>query len=385
MLCAVTYDVGMKNILLLACLTLFSCGDSTPATPSVAAEFAVRMEAVATVTDLEAEIQHNSQRISDIALTWVANPAPTQAMADGQRSMAAYLLVTADLVESGLEPDPPTPGDGLDTQLDGKPLPSRPDVDINIPRPDRYGAVINGGTYDFEGRHFSGVSSSGLLMKKDTVVDYFYVFASGGDGTKFDGGEFTGNIEVHRAHIFGIGLQEGAHADAFQGRGNLESALFKDCFMDIPTNAGDGTRSNACIIMSSVQGANGLVEFEDCILRGGNYTVMLGDKGSGNYAGDITFDRCAFIVEKDSPRYGFVAASSGKVTFKETCRIYYYCKESDSAVHRDLYGAPHADPMCHMLTTTVSGTAGTEKAPVPVTGFDFPAWHQTTFGRQTAR
>lgn len=348
------------------------------------------------LSPIERDVWKGATRVESIAAGWAANPTPTEGMVAGMRGVAAHLDSLADTVETSMIP-PTIPGDGLDTQLDGKPLPTRPDVDINIPRSDRYGIVIDGGahdfeggTYDFAGRHFSGVSSSGLLMKRHTSVSKFFVFASGGDGMKFDGGEFAGSLSVTDAHVFGLGLMSDPnaappHADAFQGRGNLESALFKDCFMDIPTNAGDGTRSNACIILSSKQGPNGLVRFEDCILRGGNYSIMLGNKGTDNYAGDITFDRCAFIVEKDSPRYGFVSASSGSVTFQPTSKVYYYCKESDSQQHRDLYGAPHADPVCHLMTRTLSGTSGTETVPIPVADFDFPAWHQETFGRETAR
>lgn len=287
--------------------------------------------AVTAGLDAEDEIVHSAGRIISIAEGWIADPTPSEEMSSGMRSMAAYLVAAAGSVDADLEPpvveppvvEPPAPGQ-LDTQLHGKPLPARPSVNINLPRNDRYGAVVDDATRNFGGQHIAGVTSSGVLMKGTAGVSDVVFFGSGGDAMKVDGGPKPASITIKRVHLFGLGLSPGAHADGLQGRGNLTSALIEDVYFDQPTNKADGTRSNACVIIDSSQGPNGQITMRRCILRGGNRCIMMGDKGTGNAVGTIRFEDCAFIVERNSPRYTlFQPGFDSSLTFVN-CAVYFY-------------------------------------------------------------
>ena len=277
------------------------------------------------------DIKHTAERIVSIAQSFISDPTPSADMAAGMRSMAAYLLTEAAAIEKALEPEPeepelpePTEPGQLDTQLDGKRLPQRKPYDLGQSRSIRYGATVRDATRNFGGQQISGVTSAGVIMFGDAVVEDVTVCVSGGDGFKFDGGAKTGSFVIRNAHIHSLGLKPGAHADGLQTRGGVLSGLFEDVFIDMPALVGDGTQANACVIIDSSQRPNGLFTFRRCILRGGNYSVMLGDKGSGNDPGRIHYEQVAFIVEENSPQFGLFGGSfaDSRNTYGPGCAVY---------------------------------------------------------------
>lgn len=363
----------MKLLISPFLLLLAACVTPAPKTQTAAQEFAIMPAMAVTSGDgIEAEIAHSAERIIDIAEGWIADPSATEQKASEMRSMTGYLLGTAEAIEDSLVPEPPVvaPPGQLDTQLTGKSLPARPSVNIHGPRNDRYGAVVDNTHRDFGGGHVSGVQSTCVLMKGNASIEDAVFFGSDGDAMKFDGGPAAGHIVIKRVHLFGLGTSSGAHADGLQGRGNMLSGLIEDVFFDQPTNRADGTRSNACVIMDNSQGPNGLLTMRRCILRGGNRNIMMADKGSGRPVGTMRFESCAFIVEQNSPRYTLLQPGyESSLTFDDDCAVYYNCRDSDSGSdhHRSLYGPPHAEPMCHLLTRDIAD-------------FDMKNWHLAEFG-----
>ncbi len=264
------------------------------------------------------DLQHTATRMIAIAQSWHDDPEITQGKIDSMRSLAEYLLHTA----ADLEYEPPAPGAQLDTQLAGKRLPDRPPYSLGKPRTMRYGAVIRDEVRDFNGAQISGVSSSGVIMYGNCEISNFTTCVSGGDGLKFDGGAIPGSFVVRNAHIHSLGLTPGAHADGLQTRGGVTSGLFEDVYFDMPALAGDGTQANACLMVSSAQRPNGTFTFRRCILRGGNFSVMIGDKDSGNDPGRLHFEETAFIIEDRSPQYGLFNDGGARATFGPGCAVY---------------------------------------------------------------
>ncbi|MCA9000312.1 MAG: hypothetical protein KDB61_00215 [Planctomycetes bacterium] len=266
-------------------------------------------------------------------------------------------------------------GGQLQTQLEGRGLPSRP-VPVSTIK-----AQYDAGTWtwsynysmppltspkDFLGEHFIGAKST-LLYHSDTsgdlrdmTVSNFVASGSRGDGLKSNGGVGPRTINVSKFHIYGLGFGPDAHADGYQTRGNLISGTFTDGFFDQPCNEGDGTKSNACLFLNNEQGTGdiGTIDVTRCILRGGNYVIFVSDNGV------VNLRNTAIIVEEDSPRYGLFntvdtsrpGSPPGSVTADDDTAIYYY-----------------------------NGTTCTELARgAAVLSFDFLAWHNGMFGRDPA-
>lgn len=274
--------------------------------------------------------------------------------------------------DPGGGPPPPVEGQ-LQTQLEGLGLPARP-VPVSVLKAAydaedwywfyNYEFPPYTSPRDFAGESFTGALSALLFFNNtassglaNLTCSNFTAKGSGGDGMKVNGGSGPRTLDADHFHIYGLGLAGGAHADGLQSRGNLVGANLLDGYFDQPCNAGDGTKSNACLFLNDEQnvGDIGLINVERCILRGGNYVIYVSDNGI------VQLKNTAIIVELDSPRYGLFntvdtsrpGSDPGSVTADNDTAIYYYNGST--------------------CTELARGDA--------VLSFDFIAWHNTMFGR----
>lgn len=248
----------------------------------------------------------------------------------------------------------PRPKTGLiwggDTDLHGKPLPARPNVNVNLARTKQYGLTITNEVIDMQGGALAGVTSCGAILKGTAGLKNFIVYGSDNDGLKGDGGPMAGNLTITNGHIFALGFAAGSHADGFQCRGNMLSVVFDGIYFDIPAIAGDGSQSNACIIVDSVQGPNGTFTVKNSILRGGNRAIMMTKKNAGDGTpGRFVFENTAFVVEKTqgySPQFTLLQPGyESSCTFDENCGVYEL----------------RSDGLCYLITKDVAN-------------FDLAAW-----------
>lgn len=185
------------------------------------------------------------------------------------------------------------------------------------------------GTQDFSNReyfyiaqgheqHLDGVelfgAKSACAFLSDSSMKNFKCYGSDGDAIKWN----YGSLWLENGHVHTVGLSPTAHADGIQGRGNGTNLMCRKVYFDMPAWAGDGSQSNACVILQSALGPMGTAEFESCVFRGGNYTFMAGDKKTGNKICDIFIKDSLFIVEEDSPQYGFFALKGGNLTVENS-------------------------------------------------------------------
>ena len=213
------------------------------------------------------------------------------------------------------EPAPETkfPEGHLDTDLDGKRLP----VSIghaNYPsNPHQYGRTVRDGSARSQVLHSA---RHGVLASNAELSD-LVVHTCGGDGVKWE----YGSLDMRRLHISHLGLEDKAHADGMQARGNGSNAYISDTFFDMPVDVGDGTKSNACVLLQSATGDMGVAEFERCIFYGGNYTLWTSAKKTDNKVCKVVVRDSAFIVDVGkTPRYGLFALE-GEAEF-HNCRVY---------------------------------------------------------------
>lgn len=312
--------------------------------------------------EIQSRIQNVAQRTKESFLSsWTSGepPALTRQLAQDFRNVgdAFYVIATEiDAYLDDLEGQPvPGPDPNDRWQLDGKPMPPRPDVPLNGARDKRYGVKLDKGE-GLLGAQLSGVQSAGALLFGDTSLVDALIWNSDGDAIKYDGGDPAnrGPIRVESCHAFYLGLKSGAHADFFQTQGGLPGAEFVDNIADMPANAGDGSRSNACYIFNASQGSNGHIYIRGGISRGGNRTFMMDDKGTSNDPGYVHVSNHAIIVEEDSPRYSILPpAWAHRFDFDDRCGIYYLNKDTG---------------LCELLTRDVFG-------------FDHMEWHREKFGR----
>lgn len=295
-------------------------------------------------------IEHQIQRAINYLTQIEVNPEEKALISQDMGTISTYF---SWLSEHILEiPDGGT-YEGLNTQLHGLPLPARPNFTLPSVTPGvyPYGTQLHNavgtGTY-------SGMSSAGALMTGSSELRDFLIYGSGADAIKGD----WGDIIVRRGHIFALGLIATAHADGFQSRGGLNSCLFEDVFMDIPTNEDLGTtKSNACFIVDSSLGRhNGDITINRNILRGGNRVFMLGDKGTGNRFPDFYVNNTAIVVELDSPRY----------TILQPGLEQHFHFDDNSAIYSQENG------ICSFVTNDILQ-------------FNMDLWHRETHGRRTLR
>ncbi len=155
------------------------------------------------------------------------------------------------------------------------------------------------------------------VYARDAVLVDFYIDNHGGDGVKWEGGD----LSMTDCYISGLGLKPEAHADGIQCRGNAGTLRCNRVVFDMPVDAPDGTRSNACVLLQAVNGPINGAEFTECLFYGGNYTMVSSNKNSQYTPPPMEFTRCIFVVEPGvTPRYGLFKLE-GPSTFTD-CKLY---------------------------------------------------------------
>ncbi|MCP3980781.1 MAG: hypothetical protein GY716_15875 [bacterium] len=288
---------------------------------------------------------------------------------DGLNRTAGWIIDQADEIQAALDapieyPQPvpppvvippptpvPVPADlPWSWSLSGKPLPERPFAVLRAWDVQDYARKLDD-EYETGGR-YRDARSSCLTVRNSAHAEHFVCANSGGDAIKWLGGDCT----LTDFHVYQLGRKTGAHADGIQSRGDVGRAIVKRGFFDMPANE-SGTRSNACIQTSNAyDGGGGDYEFEECIFRGGNYTLAIGDKKTGYALANMVLRRCTFVVEKDSPRYGLVQNKGGAFTAID-CEVVYYNRDTD---------------LCELLWV------GDPR------NFDVKQWHVEKYGREPA-
>lgn len=309
----------------------------------------------------EQEIRHQLERTAQYLGRIVPNFDEKILLSNDLRTVSEYFR---DLSEEVLNLAPADdPGDTslhLNTDLDGRVLPARPNYTqlLSVANLPRYATKVVGSTDvnnpaeifgTFTNAESSGVYvPSGHALLRDALI-----YNCGKDAIKCN----WGGMIIRRVHGFGLGFAAEAHADFFQTTGGMEYLIVEDSFADIPTNKPDGTRGNAGFILNSDKGAHtGNAEFNRVIVRGGNRGIMMEDKGTGNRLMDCTLKAVAFIIEKDSPRFTLLdPGCMDKFTLDDDCAVYEL-----------------KDGICRLITKQVKQ-------------FSMDAWHRENFGRQTLR
>lgn len=264
---------------------------------------------------IEQEIAKSAGRISAIALRWKANPAPTQAMADGLWSMAEYLRALGEKVESGIAPPPPPPTDPI----------SWPQRDVeNLTAWDgagHYAIDITDQIFDGEGTTYSGAKSSVAIIRGSGELYNCKLTNAGNDGIKVLNGSV--NAVISDVHVYGIGQKAGAHADAIQITGGVRDLTIANFVADVPNNdtaPGASPVVTSALIISSQDAPNGRIEVHNSHLYGGQYTVYNISKGSGNAIADLHFWDTLFYVSDASPAFGLFQCEA-KPTFHGECLV----------------------------------------------------------------
>ncbi len=160
-----------------------------------------------------------------------------------------------------------------------------------------------------EDGEIKNVSSSGILGNNFTARR-LNIHDSGGDAIKVQGDNST----VESCWLHHLGIAPGAHADGVQMRvGSVFRMVGNNC--DMPINAGQPYKSNACAIIQTGDGPIDDVVIENNWLNGGNFTVYLQDKGATNASlpqyGPVTNARVINNRFLRDYRYGTLSQNGG--------------------------------------------------------------------------